>query len=290
MGFDLKTVEHVSAIDRKTFINEFVKPRIPVVLKNYAQDWPAIEKWNFDYMRAVAGNNIVPLYDNSKVDYTKKVNEPIATMTLAEYLDLLESGPTELRIFLYNIFKNAPELCQDYKKSDLTPNILSKFPMMFFGGEQSRVFLHYDIDLSHVFHTQFGGKKVAILFEHKFGNQLYKVPFAVHSNEDIDIENPDFEKWPALKGVNGFKAELEHGDTLFMPSGMWHYMKYIEASFSLSLRALDSSLLTNLKGAYNVLIMRQFDNLARKLGGQKWIEYKDQLSVSRANKTLTQVV
>ena len=286
MGFKLKEVEHVSGIDRKTFINEFAKPRIPVVLKDYAKDWPAISKWSFDYIRQVAGDNEVPLYDNSKVDYTKKVNEPIATMTMAEYLNMLEHEPTELRIFLYNIFNHAPELLKDFSASHYAPKILKRFPMMFFGGGQSRVFLHYDIDFSNVFHTQFGGKKEAMLFDYKYGDMLYKVPFAVHTNEDIDLENPDFDAWPALQNVEGYKTTLDHGDTLFFPGGMWHYMKYLEGSFGLAQRSLDASYKNILHGAYNVFVMRQFDNLARKIGGQGWIDYKDRLSIRRANRTL----
>ena len=32
--------------------------------------------------------------------------------------------------------------------------------------------------------------------------------------EDYDISNPDFEKFPALDGVEGIECFLEHGDTL----------------------------------------------------------------------------
>lgn len=286
MGFDLQTIPRIEHIDRNTFIQEYVKPRKPVVLTAYSKDWIASEKWNFDFFRATAGNKMVPLYDNSKVDYTKKVNEPVATMTLSEYLDILQKGPSELRIFLFNIFKHVPELCNDFKVPEFAPNVLEKFPMMFFGGKGSSVFLHYDIDLSHVYHTHFGGRKRAILFDHDFGKLLYKIPFAVHNLEDIDIENPDFERWPALAKVKGYEAYLEHGDTLFMPAGMWHYMKYLDASFSLSLRALDGSLSTKMKGLYNLTIMRQFDNLARKIGGQDWINYKDKLAIERAERAM----
>ena len=289
MSIKLVPIERVRGLDRKTFVNEFVKPARPVILEDYAEKWPAKEKWTFDYLREVAGQNEVPLYDNSKVDYTKKVNEPIATMTLSEYLDILQKEPTELRIFLYNIFSHAPELCSDFSVPDFAPNVLSRFPMMFFGGAGSRVFMHFDIDMSHVFHTHFAGRKKAILFDHKYGDLLYRVPFAVHSNEDIDLDNPDFEACAGLKYVTGYEADLDHGDTLFMPGGMWHYMKYLDGSFSLSLRALGTSPLAKLHGAYNVIVMRQIDNLARKIGGQGWIDYKDRLSIKRANRAVAKM-
>ncbi len=287
MGFDLKPIPRVRGIDKSSFINEYLKPRRPVVIEDFARDWPAMEKWDMDFIRKIAGDHIVPLYDNSKVDYSKKMNEPIAEMRMSEYIDLLESGPTDLRIFLYNIFKHVPELCADFSTPDWAPKMLKQFPMMFFGGEGSNVFLHYDIDMSHVFHTHFVGKKKAILFPPKYKKELYRIPFGVHNNEDIDIDDPDFDKWPALRKVEGFEADLKRGETLFMPSGWWHYMKYLEGGFSLSLRALDPSPIRKLQGLYNVTVMRQIDNLAKKIGGQGWIDYKDKWAIRRAEKTLT---
>ncbi|GGH65255.1 MAG: cupin-like domain-containing protein [Bacteroidetes bacterium] len=286
MGFELEPIPRVKGLDKETFVREYLRPKRPVILEDFANGWPALEKWDMDFIRSVAGDHIVPLYDNSKVDYSKKVNEPIAEMKMSDYIDILESGPTELRIFLYNIFKYVPELCDDFTAPEWAPRVLKSFPMMFFGGEGSNVFLHYDIDMSHVFHTNFVGEKKAILFDHKYKKELYKIPFAVHNVEDIDIDNPDFEKWPALANVKGLEAHLGHGDTLFMPSGWWHYMKYLTPSFSLSLRALDSRFSSKLKGLYNVAVMRQIDNVARKIGGQDWIDYKDRWAIRRAESTL----
>lgn len=282
MGFELEQIPRVKGLTKARFITEFVKPSKPVVLEDFSEGWPAMQKWDMDFIRQVAGNHVVPLYDNSKVDYSKKVNEPIAEMKMTEYLDLLEREPTDLRIFLYNIFKHIPQLCNDFVVPDYAPKVLKSFPMMFFGGEGSNVFLHYDIDMSHVFHTHIVGEKRAILFDPKYSTQLYRIPFGVHNLEDIDIDNPDFDRWPALAQVKGMYADLNRGDTLFMPSGWWHYMKYLTPGFSLSLRALDDSISGKLQGLYNVAIMRQIDNLARKIGGQNWIDYKDEWAVRRA--------
>jgi hypothetical protein len=66
------------------------------------------------------------------------------------------------------------------------------------------------------------------------------LPNATYALEDYKVDNPDFEKFPALKGVEGYEVYLEHGDTLFMPTGMWHWMKYIDGSFSFKLKGLGS--------------------------------------------------
>jgi ribosomal protein L16 Arg81 hydroxylase len=71
---------------------------------------------------------------------------------------------------------------------------------------------------------------------------------------------------------------LEHGDTLFMPSGYWHHIEYLEGGFGLSIRTLGASLGTIVKGGFNVTIRRKFDDLMRKMYDQKWFEYKKRLA------------
>ncbi len=67
-------------------------------------------------------------------------------------------------------------------------------------------FLHYDIDLPHIFHTHFGGKKHVILFENKWKRRLYCIPNATYALEDYDVLNPDTKKFPALEGVEGIEV------------------------------------------------------------------------------------
>ncbi len=286
MAYDFQSVDRVSNLDRETFLRKYYRPGIPVIITDYSKGWPALEKWNLNYFKELIGYRDVPLYDSSKADGSKKVNEPARVMPFGEYLDLIGEEPSDLRIFLFNIFKEKPELCNDFFKPNLTPDVLSRFPMMFFGGRGARVFLHYDIDLSHVYHTHFGGKKRVLLFDGRHSRHLYRLPFSVHNVEDINMEDPDFNKWPALKKVSGYRAELGHGETLFMPSGMWHYMNYLEAGFSLSLRSIDKKPITKLKGLMNLTLMRQIDNVGRRLRGADWIRFKENLAKKRAERKL----
>jgi len=112
------------------------------------------------------------------------------------------------------------------------------------------------------------------------------VPHSLITHESIDFENPDYGKWPALKSASGFKAQLKHGDVLYMPEGYWHYMKYLTPGFSMSLRAWPKNPVNFGKALYNVLVMRHFDILMRKLKGQQWIEHKNAKAVERTNATM----
>ena len=287
MALKLKPIDLVENITKEEFEEKYLKPRIPVVLKGNAKNWPAYEKWSLDYMKKVVGDIEVPLYDSSKADPAAPINASVAKMKFADYIDLIEKEPTDLRIFLFDPIKQAPKLLDDYIfPKDLMGGFLDKYPNMFFGGKGSVTFLHYDIDMAHIFHTHFNGRKHILLFDYKWKDRLYQIPYATYALEDYDIENPDFTKFPALDGVEGIECYLEHGDTLFMPTGWWHWMKYLDGSFSISLRAWDKSWAVKAHSLWNLTVQRNFDNFMKRNFKAKYMTWKEKKAIERANYAL----
>ncbi len=282
----LKEIDRVSTITKEDFLKNYFKPQKPVVIERFAEDWPAFKKWDLDYMAEVAGDIDVPLYDNRHVHHKDGFNQPHATMKMREYVDLLKREPTKYRIFLWNILKAVPQLQKDYTYPDFGLSLMKGLPMLFFGGKDSYTFMHYDIDLANIFHFHFHGKKEVILFDQSQNDYLYKVPHSLITREDIDFTNPDYKKFPALKKAEGYFANLEHGNVLYMPEGYWHYMRYITPGFSMSLRAIARNPKNLAKAVYNVTIMRYYDVLMRKLKGQEWIESKNQKAITNTHKKL----
>jgi hypothetical protein len=287
MCFILEPIDTVENISPKDFAENYLRPRRPLIIRGLTNDWAARQKWTAEYMKEIVGNKLVPLYDNSKADPSKPINAKAAEMPFDEYLDLIMSQPTELRIFFFNIFKQAPQLLNDIVlPKDLMGGFLESMPAMFFGGSNSVTFLHYDIDLPHIFHTHFVGTKHVILFENKWKRRLYCLPNATYALEDYDVLNPDFAKFPALKGIRGTEAFLEHGDTLFMPTGYWHWMKYLSGSFSLSLRAWDASLARKAASLYNLTVKGGVDSLLKMALKANYAQYREKVAVKWANKAL----
>ncbi len=284
MSLNLSQIDTVKTITKEDFIKNYFKPQKPVVIENFVNDWPAYSKWNLEYMKQVAGDKVVPLYDDRPVDFKDGFNEPHAKMKMSEYVDLLKREPTKFRIFLWNILKEVPVLQKDFKFPDFGLRLMKGLPMLFFGGTNSHTFMHYDIDLANIFHFHFEGKKEVILFDQKQNDFLYKIPHSLIVREDIDFSNPDFDKWPALKKAKGYTAHLEHGQVLYMPEGYWHYMKYITPGFSMSLRAIARKPQNLSKAIYNVFVMRTIDNVMRRIKGQKWIDWKNEKAISRTNR------
>jgi len=282
----LEDIPRIKTINREDFIKNYYKPQKPVVIEKLITDWPAYSKWNFEYMKQLAGNITVPLYDDRPVDYKDGFNEPHAKMKMADYIDLIRQQPTKYRIFLWNLIKEAPQLQNDFSYPDFGLRFMKGLPMLFFGGMDSHTFMHYDIDLANIFHFHFEGKKECILFSQTQNKFLYKVPHSLITHESIDFSNPNLQEWPALELANGFRTQLNHGEVLYIPEGFWHYMKYITPGFSMSLRGIAHNSKNLGKAVYNVFVMRHFDNLMRRIKGQRWIDWKNDQAIKRTKKIL----
>ena len=276
----LKPVDTVQQITPEAFKEKYYKPGIPVVIKNLSANWPAHTKWNWAFFKQIVGDKKVPLYHNEKSDGYTPINTADDYKTFAEYIDMISAGPAGWRIFLFNIFDHAPQITQDFTWPEhLMKGFVKKYPMLFVGGATSITHMHFDIDMSHILHTQFAGKKKVLLFPYTEQKKLYRKPFEVLSEADFSHyhENngkPDYEKFPALKLANGYEITLEHGDTLFMPAGFWHHMEYLESGFAMSLRALQPALSGKLKGVWNLFGMRTIDTLMKKTVPVWWYNRK----------------
>ncbi|MBL7791168.1 MAG: cupin-like domain-containing protein [Saprospiraceae bacterium] len=279
----LQPIERRTGLTRDEFTQSYLEPGKPVVFTDLINNWPAKEKWTIDFFKSNYGNLKVPLYSANYSKPGKGYMTPDRLLPLKEYLEILESGPTDLRMFLFNIFKHAPELCNDFSIPTITDGFIRDFPFMFFGGQGSKVALHYDIDLSHVFLNQFHGRKRVVLFSPDQSRYLYQHPFTVASY--IDVNNPDYDKYPALRHVQGYECILHPGETIFMPSGFWHYIEYTDGGYSMSLRA-NESYVRRAKGLWNIARHYVVDKGMNKVMGDNWRRIKEDLAHRRAEEVL----
>lgn len=289
----LQPVEVVSSISPKAFRDEFYLPKRPVVIKDLAKSWPAYNKWNWDYFKEIVGQKRVGIYNNIKSDAYTPINKADEYTSFGEYIDMVRNGPAAWRIFLFNIFSHAPQLARDFTWPDeLMKGFIKRVPMLFVGGQGSITHMHFDIDLSHILHTQFVGRKRVLLFPYEEQYKLYRKPFEVLSMADFshfsepEKSKVDLEEFPALQLVNGLEIVLEHGDTLFMPGGYWHHMEYLESGFAMSLRAFQPGLGDKLKGAWNIVGMRNIDTLMKKTAPVWWFNYKKERLLKAAEKVM----
>lgn len=279
-------IERVKHITPAQFIKAFVKPQKPVVIEQLVEDWPARKIWNFDYFKEIARDLEVPLYDSKPITSKYKYNEPQAKMKLGEYIDLLKKEPTDLRLFLFNLIKERPELQHHISMPKIGLRLLKSLPFLFVGGEDSKVFMHHDIDYANILHIHLYGQKKCLIFPPSETKYLYKVPNSLKTNDSIDFSKPDFKTFPALAYAKGYETDLNPGETLYMPEGYWHYMHYKTAGFSLSMRSLPRRPKHLAKAIYNLSVMRWLENYKRKTEGDAWLTKKQKVSIKNTHKAL----
>jgi hypothetical protein len=290
---NLRAVDSLETINAEDFRNHYYTPMRPLVIKGLAKDWPAFTKWNWDYFQSMVGHVRVGVYNNVKSDAYTPINTADDYMRFGEYIDMVRKGPAAWRIFLFNIFDHAPEIGSDFTwPEQLAKHFVKRYPMLFVGGKGSVTHMHFDMDLSHIFHTQFIGRKRVLLFPFEEQHKIYRKPWEVLSlvnfEHYFDKEGNKLEpeKYPAVKLANGYEVILEHGDTLFMPAGYWHHMEYLDSGFAMSLRALQSAVTGKLKGAWYLFGMRNIDTLMKKTAPGWWYNYKKEKTFAAAHKAL----
>jgi hypothetical protein len=289
----LHKVDRVDSIRPEDFRDQYYTQMRPLVISGLSKQWPAYQKWNWDFFKSIVGNVEVGVYNNIKSDAYTPINTADDYMKFGDYIDMVRKGPAEWRIFLFNIFEHAPQITADFEwPEDLMKGFIKRYPMLFVGGKGSITHMHFDIDLSHIMHTQFGGRKRVLLFPFEEQHKLYRKPWEVLSFVNFeryfdDCNNKlEIDRFPALKLAKGYEVILDHGDTLFMPAGYWHHMEYLESGFAMSLRALQTSLTGKLKGAWYLLGMRNIDTLMKKTAPEWWFNLKKEKTFKAANKEL----
>lgn len=285
MDLSLK-IDKVDKISPEQFETHYLRPQRPLVIKGLTKSTYAGKLWSIDYFRKTMGHHEVDLYDNRNQQRAASANtSPDLKMRFADYLDIIKSNEhTDLRIFLFNMFKLNPYLKDEFPCPEIFKGFLDDIGYMFFGGKDTTVRIHYDIDMSNVLHTQFAGRKRVVLIDPQYSDLLYRLPFNTYSL--IDPAKPDYKKYPALLLVKGYDLILEPGDSLFMPSGYWHFMTYLEGGFSISYRKIAQTAFTKWEGINNMCLAMPFDKLCNKVIGARWLQTKKEIARKRAAHTI----
>lgn len=281
----LQAVDTVDTIHPSDFKEKYYRAGKPLVIRDLARQWPAYHKWNWDYFKSVVGDKQVGIYNNVKSDAHTPVNTADEYTSFGSYIDMVSRGPASWRIFLFNLFSHAPQMTEDFEwPTQLMRGFVKRAPMLFVGGQGSVTHMHFDMDLSHILHTQFGGRKRVLLFPFEEQYKLYRKPFEVLSLADFSgyysdtSSSVDYDRFPALRYARGYDLILEPGDTLFMPAGYWHHMEYLDSGFAMSLRAIQPGLTGKLHALWKLLGMRPIDTLMKKTAPVSWFDWKERLA------------
>jgi hypothetical protein len=281
-----QTVDIAGKIDPDQFHKNYFLTQKPLIIKGLTDSKIAGRLWSLSYLKQKMGDLVIDVYDNgNKKSESSAHTTPDLKMKFSEYLSILEKDePTNLRIFLFNFFKSYPDLQKEFPCPDLFKGMLDSMGYMFFGGKDTTVRIHYDIDVSNILLTHFGGRKKIVLIAPEYSDLLYRLPFNTYSL--VNLDKPDYKRHPGLDHVKGYACVLEEGDTLFIPGGYWHYITYLDRSFSISYRKLALTKEARVQGFMNMFIRLPFDKIMNKMLGVGWLFQKEKMASKKAEKAI----
>ena len=115
-------IDEVDSISFEDFQKNYFIPQRPLKIKNLMKDSPAMNKWSIDFFKEKLGHIDVGVFDDGIEILDRPNNIPIDKMNFGQYLDLIRNGPTDKRLFAFNIYKGDSEL----KKDIVIPKIANK--------------------------------------------------------------------------------------------------------------------------------------------------------------------
>ncbi len=199
-------------------------------------EWPAMSgtsRWSVDYLRKIAGFRTVPIEIGSR--YTDDAwTQSLRTMD--SFIDDYISHPKSETGYLaqYQLFHQIPRLRQDIitpdycflgERDDVQVNA-------WFGPKGTVSPLHFDPD--HNFLSQVVGAKYIRLYDESVSNLLYPHEGLLSNTSRVDVENPDAELFPNFPSAPFVECVLEAGMMLYLPPRMWHFVRSLSTSFSVS--------------------------------------------------------
>lgn len=240
------------------FIERYLRPGIPCIFDDFGSDWTAYKKWTREYFVDEMGDIPVYFHHQSENGGDIEWRDEDTQIQLSEFIARLDQGE-KIKHFglahpLYDFVTSRPELMQDisfetFKEylpegrflgldrldSSFWPLIPPYPPQMYIAGSNNRSPGHYDPDTSHTFHWLVWGKKQVTLFPYdsKLARKMWSL-----SAEDLSkpLDPEKIKHFPEFNSLQGWSAVLYPGQTIFLPSRIWHFFKYIETSMSFVVR------------------------------------------------------
>jgi hypothetical protein len=227
-------------IDPATMVKKYIRRRHPVIVRNGVKALDGLAKWTPDYLADAIGNlPLTVLVSNDGFFPRNEKGKSIGGVTMPAsqfHHGIFKTWTPGKNQFHYvkalPILRIAPHLAPEMDISRYVAPFRVSKPDVWWGTGGTRSFFHYD--LGHNVSIQLAGRKEWIVADPWQYDYCY-APFIKDQSfySAIDIDNPDFVKFPRFRKARLIKFVVEAGDFFYLPSCWWHRVVAFEPSISI---------------------------------------------------------
>jgi len=222
-GLTIVPIERIEAPSATQFQSAYLLPRRPVVIRGLSNDWPA-RSWTLDQLERDFGRFDVPVLPSrdGRVVVDPRRGLVRQQVRLGDYIAALRTGEEA-----GCLTARAEELPDGFGRAVHFPVYGQGAPWQVMkcwllpSGTVSD--LHFD--LADNLHTVIFGRKRFTLVAPRESAGVYpnRLLSSIPNGCQVDIDHPDFERFPSLADVHPLVADLEPGDSLYIPRRWWHH-------------------------------------------------------------------
>jgi len=233
-----EAVERRQAVSGDEFRDRYYALNRPVILTDVVCHWPAVTRWDADYLRECCGQITVQIQNRRESDAQYEILKDAHRdqCRFGEYVDrvflggesndcyMTASNATSNRAVLQALWDDItmPDAYADASRAtDQT--------FLWFGPAGTITPLHHD--LTNNFMAQVRGRKRIRLISPAHFPLVYNHR---HCFSQVDLNNVDLKRFPEFRDVRIHDVILNPGELLFLPVGWWHHVVALDVSITLT--------------------------------------------------------
>lgn len=252
-------------ISLKEFKREYLSKNVPVVLEGFAENWPAVQKWNSEFLKDNYGEEVIPVRLNTSV-----ISEDTVLFEKYKLKDFIRDLNENKDVYASNIEDIAnhnPELRDDLNIKQLSNythlrsnrKIIST--QFFISNSRARSGLHCALT-TNMF-TQIIGQKNWTLVDPRYSKWMHilhrRDMLYAATTVDFDKTNDELDTlgYPLYRYVPKMEVTLNPGDGLLVPQWWWHSVSNV--GFSIGVASRGSNYRNIFKGNALFTLQALFD-------------------------------
>lgn len=232
-------IERRRKLNKAEFLEEFYSRNRPVVFTGLIKDWKALSRWTPQYLKEKLGDTEVEVQVDRNSDplYERNLDQHRKKMPFSAYADMVMSAGETNDFYMVANNKNFDRaspmqtLIEDIDFPEFIDGSQWREKMFFWFGPKGTITpVHHD-PMNVLLSQVSGGKRVKLISP----NQTPFLYNYVGVFSEVDVYNPDLERFPAFKNVRPIEFDLNPGESLFIPVGWWHAVVSKDVSVSVSM-------------------------------------------------------